>query len=123
MKKLVLLIGLGFFFNFGQAQFLDSADLEEFYSQNGNNDLGVSFPVLVLKNEEQFDSVRLAIHIGYENFKYKVYYYDSLENISNVEIMDINRVPSGDFEIQDRSFALLDKNGKFLKLIYIDPNL
>jgi len=123
MKKLVLLIGLGFFFNLGQAQFLDSADLEDLYSHNGDNDLGVSIPVLVLENEEQFDSVRLAIHIGYENFKYKVYYYDSLENISDVEIMDINRVPSGDFEVQDRCFALLDKNGKFLKMIYIDPNL
>lgn len=123
MKKLALLIGLGFIFNLGQAQFMDSAD-------NGWDNIDLkdvlnqaSAPVIVYENKVQFDSIRFSIHRSFNNYKYKVYHYDTLENISSYEIIDFNRFSSKDSDVQDRRIALIDSNGKFLQMIFIDPEL
>lgn len=123
MKKLALLIALSFYFNQGQAQFLDSADFEDFNNYYSSKEFIPAHSVFAYKNSEQFDSARLSIHLGFENFKYKVYYYDSSENIIDVEAMDFNRISSNGFKIKNRRIALLDLNGRFLKMIYIDPNI
>lgn len=123
MKKLVLLIGLGFFFNLGQAQFLDSADLEDLYSQNGDNDLGVSFPNKIIREGNEFYRVRDSIHLL--GLKYRFIEFDSNNNASNTFIISdgygFERISIGKWE--EEQFSLVDNEGRIIQMIYLDPEL
>ena len=125
MKKLALLFALGLISNFSQAQAIENSEKSNAWgwedNDNSKKEIAVSVPVLEFQNKNQFDSIRFSVHLG--AYKYKVYHYDSLEVIDNVEIFsDFPRISSDDY-LEIRRFALVDQNGKLLQMIHIDSNL
>ena len=125
MKKLALLFALGLTSNFSQAQAIENSEKSNAWgwedNDNSKKEIAVSVPVLEFQNKNQFDSIRFSVHLG--AYKYKVYHYDSLEVIDNVEIFsDFPRISSDDY-LEIRRFALVDQNGKLLQMIHIDSNL
>jgi hypothetical protein len=125
MKKLALLFALGLISNFSQAQAIENSEKSNAWgwedNDNSKKEISVSVPVLEFQNKNQFDSIRFSVHLG--AYKYKVYHYDSLEAIDNVEIFsDFPRISSDDY-LEIRRYALVDQNGKLLQMIHIDSNL
>jgi hypothetical protein len=125
MKKLALLFALGLISNFSQAQAIENSEKSNAWgwedNDNSKKEIAVSVPVLEFQNKNQFDSIRFSVHLG--AYKYKVYHYDSLEAIDNVEIFsDFPRISSDDY-LEIRRYALVDQNGKLLQMIHIDSNL
>ena len=125
MKKLALLFALGLISNFSQAQAIENSEKSNAWgwedNDNSKKEIAVSVPVLEFQNKNQFDSIRFSVHLG--AYKYKVYHYDSLEVIDDVEIFsDFPRISSDDY-LEIRRFALVDQNGKLLQMIHIDSNL
>jgi hypothetical protein len=118
MKKLVLLIGLGFFFNLGQAQ-------DNSWGW-GNQQIEqrkpvIAVPVIAISNQQEFDSIRLAVHMG--SFKYKVYHYDSAQEIEQVEHFgEFPRIPVVDYMDVTR-YVLVGESGQKLKMIHIDSDM
>ena len=124
MKKLALALGLFIFSLESKAQFayLDSSEIKEL--EKAPIEVKYSFPNLIIEDKRSFDSIRNQIHIS--GIKYKFIEFDSLEITSRVTIFDedgmgLPRI--GIEELGEKQITLVDKEGRFVRMIYLDPKI
>ena len=115
MKKISLVLALGLLANFSYGQW--GLAWEDQDSIPHSKPVA---PILEISNKQEFDSIRLAAHMGF--FKYKVYHYDSIQKIQRVEHFDeFPRILNEEY-LRCSRYVLIGDNGEKLQMIELLPD-
>lgn len=123
MKKLASVLALGLLFNLGQAQFMDSS--WSIWDQDENVEAfdDIRFTNTLIRDENEFHKLRDSIHLL--GVKYRFIEFDSNDNAFNTLVIadgyGIERIKVGRWE--EEQFSLVNREGKIIQMIYLDPEL
>jgi hypothetical protein len=115
MKKLALVLALGIFANFSYSQSWSNQWLEE----DSISSYEPIVPIMKISDKQEFDSIRLSVHMGI--FKYKVYHYGADQEIQSIESFDeFPRILNEEYLPISRYFLIGD-NGQLLQMLDVLP--
>jgi hypothetical protein len=123
MKKLALLSALLFISNFGKAQadFFKDSSFPKSFNKFEIVEPEVGFPNHIIENESEFKHLRDSIHrTGYS---YKFISFDSLGEVLESEIFKNSFFPLSVGKNMEEQFSLVNKEGRIIKMVYLDPKI